>query len=218
MIMKTLALLIAIIFITDFAIGQEVERNKNSRNSDSKEIKTLFGKNNKTGGYGGFSFGYSEMAGINTLTAGGMGGIIIGQHLTIGIAGKGFSTDYSWETTNTTTTNSISGGYGGILIEPIIAPRFPVHISLPMTFGAGGVAGYSKYYDTANEYWRFGPYQASAFIYFEGSAQIEFNLTRFFRMALGATYRLTSNTKISGLTNNNLEGLDIDLVFKFGKF
>lgn len=216
--MKTLALTLVIILFAQFAIAQEVEPEQNSKNNNSQEIKTLFGKNKKTGGYGGFSFGFADIDGLNALTVGGKGGVIIGQHLTIGLAGKGFSTDYSWETSNTTASNVISGGYGGILIEPIIAPKFPIHLSVPIVVGAGGIGSYSRYYDTANQYWRTGPFEGNAFLFCEVGGEVEFNLTRFFRMAVGASYRVSTNKTIASMTNNNLNGLSFDLVFKFGKF
>jgi hypothetical protein len=96
----------------------------NPRTQQSDEIKTLFGKSRRTGGYGGFSFGYADIDGIHGLTVGGKGGVIIGQHLTIGLAGKGFSNDYSWETVSSNTSSVASGGYGGLLIEPIFFPSF----------------------------------------------------------------------------------------------
>ncbi len=213
--MKTIIFSIILIFLAQVSFAQETE--SAGRTENPNEIKTLFGKNRRTGGYGGFSFGYTDIQGNQGLTVGGKGGIIIGQHLTIGLAGKGFSNDYTWEIDANSSSIVCNGGYGGLLIEPIFFPRFPVHLAIPMVFGAGGMGSYSKYYDTVNEYWRTTPYEGSAFLVAEIGAEVEFNLTRFFRMAVGAGYRMT--TKHSTVNSvNGIDGLTVDVVFKFGKF
>ncbi|MCI0522234.1 MAG: hypothetical protein L0Y37_01125, partial [Bacteroidales bacterium] len=31
-------------------------------------------------------------------------------------------------------------GYGGFIIEPIVAPMYPVHVSFPILIGGGGIS------------------------------------------------------------------------------
>jgi hypothetical protein len=59
------------------------------------------------------------------------------------------------------------------------------------------MASYTKYYDEVNEYWRTSNVEGSAFLMIEAGAEIEFNLTRHFRLALGANYRITTQQKFS---------------------
>jgi hypothetical protein len=214
--MKSILWTLSFILLSMTVLAQE-NTQVNPRTQQSDEIKTLFGKSRRTGGYGGFSFGYADIDGIHGLTVGGKGGVIIGQHLTIGLAGKGFSNDYSWETVSSNTSSVASGGYGGLLIEPIFFPRFPIHLTVPIVLGAGGMASYTKYYDEVNEYWRTSNVEGSAFLMIEAGAEIEFNLTRHFRLALGANYRITTQQN-SALAVPNLNGFGADLTFKFGKF
>ncbi len=57
----------------------------------------------------------------------------------MGFGGTGFINDISYNNAENQYTN-LTGGYGGLLLEPIILPWFPVHVSLPILFGAGGIA------------------------------------------------------------------------------
>ena len=209
-----------LLFIGSNVFSQKVDTNNTSvYQSDPYEVKTLFGRNHKIGGYGAFSFGFAQTNKRNTLLAGGRGGVIIGQHLTLGLAGQGFSTDYNQSSSSTGTNYfQVNGGYGGLLIEPIILPRFPIHLSFPLVLGAGGVGSYNSYYDTTNEYWRDELIDDDLFFVVEPGVELEFNLTRFFRLSFGAYYRYTTAIALNGFDKNLLEGLSANIVFKFGKF
>lgn len=186
---------------------------------DPYEVRTLFGKNKKIGGYGAFGFGYTQMNNADAFIVSGLGGVIIGQHLTLGLAGKGFSTDFKWDNTNNTTTYSqVGGGYGGLLFEPILFPRFPIHLSFPIVLGAGGVASYYRYYDSNYEYWRYGTTEADVFFIFEPGVELEFNVAKFLRVSFGAYYRLTSSVILDRHPETMMNGLSAMMVFKFGKF
>jgi hypothetical protein len=104
-------------------------------------------------------------------------------------------------------------------IEPIVMPNYPVHISFPILLGVGGVS-----YVTEDMNFDHNMIQESqAFLIAEPAAEIELNLTRNFRLAIGATYKFTSPFEVSiagspTVSSNALEGFSYMMTFKFGRF
>jgi hypothetical protein len=196
------------------AQAQETEKRQRSN-----EIRTLCGKSKKLGGYASFSFGYSPIANKDAITAGGRLATIFGQHLALGVAAKGFASNFESENPmNGQRHHYYNGGYGGFLIEPIVLPRFPVHLSFPVVMGVGGVGYYWKEYNISNEHWIDGYTYSNMFLVVEPAAELEFNVTRFMRMSLGASYRYTSDFNMTDPGINNLNGWSSYVAFKFGKF
>jgi hypothetical protein len=182
------------------------------------EIKTLFGNEYvANGGYGAFTIGYSEIENLDAIMVGGRGAWIIGHWFALGFGGTGFINDVHYNNLLDRNVN-ISGGYGGLLLEPIILPWFPVHISVPVLFGAGGIA-YVTGYETGEE---FNPptwvEDATSFIILEPGAELEFNIVRFFRLSLGISYRFTSVINLYDTSTFPLNGWAGNLSLKFGKF
>jgi hypothetical protein len=112
----------------------------------------------------------------------------------------------------------LTGGYGGFIIEPIILPKFPVHISFPILLGAGGISYITQDMDYHNMV-----EDSEFFLIAEPSAELEFNITRHFRLALGASYRFASPFDVGAsgspsVSSDSLESWTYMMTFKFGKF
>ena len=113
----------------------------------------------------------------------------------------------------------LTGGYGGLYIEPILFPKLPVHLSFPTLFGAGGITYVSDRHNFDTDFIE----DSEVFLLIEPSAEIELNLTKFFRLAMGASYRFPTPFNI-GLTGSSiadaksLKGVSYLMTFKFGKF
>ncbi len=183
------------------------------------EIKTLTGPGHATGFYFGFGSKYSQIAGYDAFGAGGTFAMIANHGLAIGFSGEGFFTQPYEKIHGSNTSYSFTGGYGGILIEPIIFPRSPVHISLPILVGAGGIArstltNYSYPYDYTDIYVE----DAEAFMIAEPGMNIEFNVARWMRLAIGASYRFTTPLESTTYDTNPMDGFTGGFSFKFGKF
>ena len=104
-------------------------------------------------------------------------------------------------------------------IEPILLPRSPVHFSFPVLLGAGGISFLSKDRDFNENFFE----DFRAFLLIEPSAEIELNLTKYFRLAFGASYRLPTlfNFGQTGTYIIDVESLrtfSYMVTFKFGKF
>ncbi len=185
---------------------------------NNDEVQTIFSKGRSNGAYGAFSIGYSEIDGKDALVTGARGAFILDHSLAIGIGGYGFINDLDYDHVfhGRRYGYSLAGGYGGFFIEPIIAPRKPVHISFPILFGIGGVS----LIEDNGSWWDddFYDLDSDAFLVFEPAVEVEFNLTKFLRTAASVSYRFTSDIELYDTDENVLNGLTMGLVFKLGKF
>lgn len=227
--MKRTILVLVSFMIVAAGISQD-DKPKNTQ-----ELKTIFNgnrSNNKIvhGGYGGILLNYSQVDNKDALLAGIRGMWLINHGIGIGIGGYGFANElqYHMKNSGTDETYSLAGGYGGLVIEPVVAGRFPVHVSFPVLVGAGGVANirehYSLYNDPSNTY---NSEDAAAFFVVEPGIEIELNLVKFFRVGFGVYYRITSPVVLQETTvdepdgvdhSYDLTGLSVGLALKFGKF
>lgn len=218
--MNKLIIILSILFISVSALAQQdsIVYHRTHKKQEADPVKTLFG-DEKGGGFIGFGFGYTPIGNSNGLMLNGSCGLIVGRHLTFGIIAKGFATDMGGEPLkNGTRNHNYSGGYGGFLVEPILFPKAPIHVSFPIVMGIGGVGYYWKEYDVAQEFWKDGYNYNNFFMVIEPGIEAEMNLTKHMRMSVGAAYRITTSSNISGLTNNSIDGLSTYLGFKFGIF
>jgi hypothetical protein len=186
----------------------------------SKELKTLFGPHAGNGGYGALTLGYTQIEGRNGLLMGGRGEWIIGHGLGLGVGGYGFIDDPQLNVAEGLYYN-LAGGYGGFIIEPIIMGRWPVHISLPVLIGAGGVALTSYSEDIFTQLDPYDAYfnEATAFFVVEPGAELEFNLVRWMRLAFFGNYRYTTKLFSTGTINENaLNGWSAGITIKVGGF
>lgn len=226
---KHFALLLAILFVGIIS----------AQDNNNEEMKLLFQRKNKTGnkiangGYGSISVGWSQIDKQNAIVMGARVAWIANHHFGLGLAGRGFFSDFSTNTTNDPSEYFLAGGYGGLLFEPIVAPMSPVHVSFPIILGIGGVTaspanGWKDYNYNYNSYY----YDTDVYFAFEPGVDVEFNIAKFFRIALGASYRLTDGINlrykylddITGdqmdviVDKNALNSFNVDVSLKFGWF
>jgi hypothetical protein len=198
---------------------EQNEQPKQTKTRPASDIQTLTGPGKNVGFYFGFHSEYSQVAGYDAFGAGGTFAIIANHGLAIGFSGKGFFTEPYERIPGSNTSYSYTGGYGGFLIEPIIFPKYPIHVSFPILLGAGGIA---KSMFTNNNY----PYDytevyvedVEAYIIAEPGIEIEFNVARWMRLGLGGSYRFTSSLEPSEFESNPLNGFTGGFSLKFGKF
>jgi hypothetical protein len=184
----------------------------------SREIKTLLGRNREGGAYGAFTAGYSVIDNRHAVLFGGRFGWLASHYIGIGFGATGFMNEFHYEP-SLERELALAGGYGGLYIEPILFPRFPIHLSFPVLFGAGGISYLSKEDSQNNNFIE----DSDAFLLIEPGAEIELNLTRFCRLALGATYRFPSSFDVglSGIPKahaESIKGASYTISLKFGKF
>jgi hypothetical protein len=207
-----LSALLIFICLVSFSQDPEFEYYK------SHEIKTLLGRNRTGGAYFVFSSGYTVIDEKHAVLFGGRFGWLPSRSVGVGLGATGFLNEYHYEPSIDRNV-FLAGGYGGLYIEPVLMPSFPVHLSFPILLGAGGISYVSKEPNRDNNYIE----DTEAFLLVEPSAEVELNLTRFFRLAVGATYRFPTSFSV-GVSDSprasaeSLKGFSYTLSLKFGKF
>jgi hypothetical protein len=206
---------IAGLFLVLSAISFAQEHDSGKTN---QEFKTLLGHDNHNGFYGAFTVGYSEIEERQAVIFGGRFEWIAGHSIGIGFGGTGFINENHFEPA----LNSdvfVTGGYGGLYVEPILMPNYPVHLSFPILLGGGGIS-----YVTEDMNFDHNMIEDSeAFLIAEPAAELELNLTRNFRLAIGTSYRFTTpfNVGLAGsptVSSKALQGFTYMMTFKFGRF
>ena len=184
----------------------------------NKEMKTLLGRNRSGGGYVSFTSGYTRIDNEHALLFGGRIAWVASHSVGVGLGATGFMNEYHY---NASLDRDVflAGGYGGLYIEPILFPRSPVHLSFPVLLGGGGISYVSRDRDFNENFIE----ESKAFLLVEPSAELELNLTRFFRLAFGVSYRFPSKFDIG--TNSgypidveSLKEMSYTVTMKFGKF
>ncbi len=209
--MKKIFLLIVMLASVSVIFAQDDYQND--------EIKTLFSKNKSNGGYGAFTVSYSNIGGQDALVTGGRGAFIFAHSLALGLGGYGFVNNLNYDSYHIDGELSLAGGYGGLLIEPIVAGKSPVHLSFPILIGGGGVSLVDMYnWDNWGNPYPTYEYDYDSFFVIEPGVELEMNIARFFRLAAAVSYRHTSEIQLYQTSSDALRGFNYGLTFKFGKF
>jgi hypothetical protein len=212
--MKKAISILVIVFLSYSVFSQNQARQ--DRNPD--QINTLLaGHSFSNGGYGGFGIGYSMIDDKDALVASGRAAWIINHSLGLGFAGSGFINDFHYNPVLEEEVN-LTGGYGGFLIEPILFPKSPVHMSFPVVAGIGGIA--YTIMNNNGDPWNNRSYveDTETFLFFEPGVEMELNVIKYFRLAFGVSYRMTSKIELYDTQSDVLNGITTSLSFKFGKF
>lgn len=194
----------------------------------AQEQETLFGSNADHGGFGGVSLRMTSIQGTDALLVGGYGGWLIDHRLMLGAGGYGLVTDvrarpiaqelYSFYNEPL----YLQFGYGGFILEYIIMPDKLIHFNVQALVGAGGVSYRENWFDGHNDDWMDDGHRhggTDAVFVFEPAAHVEVNVTSWFRIAAGASYRYVSGLdELQGVENDDLRNVTGNMTFKFGAF
>jgi hypothetical protein len=206
-----LSALLIILYSSSFS----QDRDSTKRND---EFKTLFGQYKPGGAYGAFTIGYSIIDHKQAVIFGGRFEWIASHSIGFGFGGNGFINEYHYDSTLGMDI-FLTGGYGGLYLEPIVLPKFPVHISFPVLLGAGGISYVTKEPNDSHNIIE----DSEVFLLAEPAAEIEFNITRNFRLAIGASYKFTTPFDVgtagsAQISSESIENWSYMITFKFGKF
>lgn len=199
--------------------------------SADTEPGTLFGsgKDYRNGGWGGPTAAFTEVLDQPALLTGLRGGWMIDHRFTLGLAGYGLVTNApnpsydQWLVAQGEVlhhTSQFRMGYGGLLLEPVIGYKSPVHVTLPVLIGAGGCTyqtyGPRPFRDSAHHVGRFG--RGEAFFVVEPGVELELSLVRMVRVAIGASYRHTTDIDLPATPADALRGMNATFTVKVGQF
>jgi len=208
--------LIAIFLFTAFSVTLVAQETMRVGADEDQKIKTIFKKEKRDGFYGSISAGYSPIDNKDAMTFSSRGCWIMDHFFAMGVGGTAFINeldeipfDLNFHSDN---DNNLSGGYGGIIIEPIVLPLKPIHLSFPILLGVGAAGSFT-------DYTYFSTYGIDDFFWVvEPQAELELNLTRWMRLAVYAGYRYTSELDIEGISKDALRGYSTGVTIKMGLF
>jgi hypothetical protein len=202
-----------------------------AQTTDEAPMRTLLGGDKKLhhGGWGAPTTHYTRIMDQDALLVGARGAWIIDHRISIGLAGHGLVTPVANSAYDAhlieqgevlLRRSSLYMGYGGLLIEPVIAYRSPVHFTLPVIVGAGGVTyGYgSRLPEDFDPLTYDDRYDAQAFFVVEPGIELEMNIIPLLRVGIGASYRYTTDLDLPATPKDALHGLNAGISVKVGRF
>ncbi|GAB4239316.1 MAG: hypothetical protein Tsb0034_15300 [Ekhidna sp.] len=193
------------------------EPRKEKRRRD--DIKTLSGSMSHSGGFGALSFRSSEFRDESLVMAGLRGGWIINRTLGIGIEGHGIIPTTKFDDIDPNREVNLLGGYGGMFLELIFFSNEVVHVTFPVSGGAGWLG-----YQVLNENNTIPPsmrddeVDSDVFWYIEPGGNLEFNISRNFRLDLGVSKRFTQDFELINTDADAFEKLNYYITLKIGGF
>jgi hypothetical protein len=174
--------------------------------------QTLIGEDIESGGFGGPVVRVTSINGESAVLVGGRGGWIINHSFVLGGAGYGLVTNVNAKNADSV-HQFIEMGYGGLDLEYIASSNNLFHFSLELLIGGGGIGFKVGNDDGLNTYRTM-----KGFFVVEPSIHANLNVTHFFRIAGGVSYRYVSGLISPVSTNADLSGFSAGLTLKFGKF
>lgn len=183
---------------------------------ESSDANTIFSRSSELKGFGAYEMKLTQISDITSLFIGASGGVTVNKIFMFGIAGYGLVSNPEIVESSTSTPLRLNGGYGGLLFGFNVFPRKVVHLSFPIVIGGGSMYLTDPFYfqDSDSEF----TVEKSGFMVVEPGANLEFNVTRFFHLGMGASYRYVQGLSMNSLTDEQLLGWAINLNLKFGSF
>lgn len=216
--MKNLTFLILFLSCASLYSQRYVDTN----DPNDEEIKSLLSKGNDLNGFGGIDIRVGDFKDERGLLVGAYGGLIINRRYLFGLAGYGLVTNLEFEGAvpgqAEPKTLNLHGGYGGILIGAAIAPKELVHISFPLILGAGSFEVVDKNFFTNNLPDSEFTIENTIFFVVEPGIQIELNISSYFRLGFGASYRYITGTELINVKDEDVTGGAGMISLRFGRF
>ena len=167
----------------------------------------------ESGGFGGPVLKIGSFNGEAALLVGGRGGWIINHSFIIGGGGYGLVNNVKAKVLGPYGERYLNFGYGGLELEYISEPTRLINFSFQTLIGAGGLSWrdedvHSGLRDSDND----------TFFIVEPGVNITLNVTKYFRISGGVSYRYISGVQSPAASNPDLSGPSGVLTFRFGKF
>lgn len=189
--------------------------------------QTLLSANEySNGGFGAPVLKYTTLNRQGGLIIGGRGGWIINHSLILGGGMYALVSEVQVDVIDGDIIlkdgDNLHLRYGGFEIEFIFSPLSVFHVSVYTLLGMGSISYRNivqeNFDDSDNNYHMWDSFMGNQFFIAEPAINLEVNVTTFFHLALGASYRFTNGAEYQTVTDNNISGLSGMLTFKFGKF
>ena len=215
--MKKIIIAIFLFSLMGKTMGQELKK-------EEKHDRTVFGNVSSFGGFMAFSTKVGDINGQSSLMVGGEIAGVFSSKFNFGIAGYGLTTNVDADSYDSNgELYEIHFGYGGLLLEPVIASEKMVHVSLPIILGVGGAGLHRrsnhKLKSENSEYLKDKyDYDTDVVLVAEPGLNLEINLFKNIRLDIGATYRYVYDSKVKEIRDQELSGISGNVRLKFGWF
>ncbi|KAA3638087.1 MAG: hypothetical protein DWQ02_05615 [Bacteroidetes bacterium] len=185
----------------------------------SQETQTIF-SNDGTGtkSFGGYGGPFIHVTQINNDWGGiigGKGGVVINGKFAFGGLGMGLinNMEFLGDDLNGNNNASLSlvYGAGGVFAEYIFNFESLIHFSIPVNLMAGSVA----VQDATSEDLEI---ESSGIFIIEPGINLEFNLTKYFKPGIYLSYRQVFGSSLVNLSDQDISGVNIGLIVKFGSY
>ncbi len=184
-----------------------------------QDIKTLSGSMSHSGGFGALSFRSTKFRDESLVLAGLRGGWIINRTLGIGIEGHGIIPTAKFMDIDPPNEVNILGGYGGMFLELIFFSNEVVHVTFPVSGGAGWLGYHLVSEDNTMPFPpRDREVDGDVFWYIEPGGNLEFNISRNFRLDLGVSKRFTQDLELINTESDAFDKLNYYITLKIGGF
>ncbi len=185
-------------------------------NAKAQELQTLIEGDVTHGGFGGPIIKFGNVAGSSAVWVGGRGGWIINlneQHaISLGGGGYGLATNHRVPVPVDGNDELYAlNGYGGFIFEYTNQSYRLLHFTASTLIGGGGLMLRERNYEDVSD-------DVNPYFVLEPAVNAELNVTSFFRIAVGASYRMTSGISDFGYRDKDFSGLHGNITFKFGGF
>ena len=182
------------------------------------EPKTIF-DTEQINGFGQFDVKYSLIMDEPVLLLGGQGGLILNRHVLVGVSAHSMAYKVSVPSENPSQSLHLHMGYSGLLLGYIVAPVKVIHVSFPLTLGAGIASISNKVNSEFNNSSVYVDVENSIFLFAEPSVQLEINVMKFLKLSIGGSYRLNHSLELqSPVTSSDLNNWTGNVSIALGKF
>jgi hypothetical protein len=166
-------------------------------------------------GFGAGVVRLTEIHGETGILLGLRGGWIINHRVIIGGGVYGLLNNIRAKSISSKERLDLELTMGGFEFEYVPNSSKLIHCSLYTLIGSGQVdyIGHERPLVDSLDH-----YHHEVFFVAEPGVNLMLNVTTFFRVGAGATYRFVSGVNLEGLRNSDLDGPSASLTLKFGKF
>jgi hypothetical protein len=189
------------------------------------EYKSIFSPNSeRTGWFIDFNNNYTRLNGRDARMPGFAGGVVMNNDIYLGMRFKSFS----WYDKGLYYNNVmpeecyLAGGFAGFYMESAVNYNDVLHLSFPVTIGGGGATYISKKeypeLDEGEIDFSRTELSASPFFVLEPGVNLEVNFSGFMKFYMGYSYRWLAGLNLENTNRNALNGSNLNIGLKFGRF
>ncbi len=194
---------------------EQRQEEKERKRRNKGQVKTISGDKYHSGGFGAVSFKGTTYLDQSMILGGLRGGWIINRAVAMGFEAWGIIPSATLSDVYPLADVVVLGGYGGFFIEPILFSNQVIHVTFPISGGAGWL-GYQEKFSNYDYYGSI--VSDDVFWYVEPGAAIEVNVSRNFRMDFGASKRFTQDLTLLNTKADAFDEWSYFLTLKFGGF